>query len=311
MSTRSARRAQIALGVLWLSDGVLQFQPYMFGRTFVTGVLLPNAAGQPGVIRAPITWMAHVIEPRIAVFNAFAATLQVLIGLGLLHRPTVRPALALSLVWSIAIWFGGEGLGMLFAGSANPLSGAPGAALLYVAAASLCWPREPRAGSVDAGRESGLVGERGARIAWSAVWLGSAALWLLPANNGASAVHDMIAGAPSGAQWLSRLLNGAAAATAGQGTTIAIVLAAASATIGLAVLYGWHPPAFLAVQVAVLGLYWVLGQGLGGIFTGRATDVGTSPPMILVALIVMHQSAPSPTRVSSSRSIGTLAGEPG
>ena len=53
-----ARFAQIALGLTWLIDGALQFQPYMFGRTFVTGVLLPNAVGQPSVIGAPITWIA-------------------------------------------------------------------------------------------------------------------------------------------------------------------------------------------------------------------------------------------------------------
>ena len=48
MSERIARRSQIGLGLLWLIDGILQFQPYMFGKAFVTGVLLPSAAGQPG-----------------------------------------------------------------------------------------------------------------------------------------------------------------------------------------------------------------------------------------------------------------------
>ena len=113
----------------------------MFGRTFVTGVLLPNAAGQPGIIGAPIVWIAELIEPHIALFNAFAATLQVLIGLGLLYRRTVKPALVVSFAWAIGIWFAGEGLGMVFAGSASPLTGAPGAALLYILAGLMCWPR--------------------------------------------------------------------------------------------------------------------------------------------------------------------------
>jgi hypothetical protein len=291
MSERFARRGQISLGLLWLIDGILQFQPYMFSKSFVTGVLLPSAAGQPSFVATPVTWAAHLIEPHVAVFNAFAAGLQVLVGIGLLYRPMVKPALAVSFVWALGIWFVGEGIGMLLTGSASPLTGAPGAALLYVALGLLCWPRVSRAQPSGGGRHTGLTSDRGARIAWSALWLGCAVLWLLPANSGAGAVHDAIAGAPSGAHWLSRLLDTAAAATTHQGTTIAIVLAVASTIIGLAVLYGWHPRAFLAMQVFLLGLYWVLGQGLGGVFTGRATDVGTAPPMILMALMLARPSA--------------------
>lgn len=75
------------------------------------------------------------------------------------------------------------------------------------------------------------------------MWLGCAALWLFSANNSPGAIHHAIASAPSGAELLTRILNTAAAATIGHGTTIAISLAAVSATIGLAVLYGWHPQA--------------------------------------------------------------------
>lgn len=131
---RVPRVAQVVLGLIWLIDGILQFQPYMFGKTFITGVILPNAPGQPGVIADPITWIAHLIEPHVALFNGFAATLQVLIGLGLLYRRTVRPALLVSFVWIVGIWVTGEGLGGFFNDTANPLTGAPGAALLYLIA---------------------------------------------------------------------------------------------------------------------------------------------------------------------------------
>jgi hypothetical protein len=72
-AARVARLGQVVLGLLWLIDGLLQFQPYMFGKTFITGVLLPNAVGQPGIIASPITWIANLIEPHVAIFNAFAA----------------------------------------------------------------------------------------------------------------------------------------------------------------------------------------------------------------------------------------------
>jgi hypothetical protein len=74
--------------------------------------------------------------------------------------------------------------------------------------------------------------------------------------------------------------------TAGDGRWVAMLLAAASATIGLGVLYGWRPRACLATQIALAVLYWILGQGLGGVLTGRATDVGTAPLMVVIALMV-------------------------
>ena len=198
--TNTARIGQVALGLLWLTDGSLQFQPYMFGKTFITGVILPATRGQPGIIGAPIAWIANLIDPYVALFNAGAATLQVLIGLGLLYRPTVKLAMLVSVVWASGIWFAGEGLGMLFTGTASPLTGAPGAASLYLLAALICWP--PIGGPVGQARRAAA-----ARWCWSAVWLGSALLWLLPANDGAASIHDAIAIAPTGAGWLSGVLT--------------------------------------------------------------------------------------------------------
>jgi hypothetical protein len=35
------RGLQITLGILWLADGALQLQPFMFGRGLVNQVLMP------------------------------------------------------------------------------------------------------------------------------------------------------------------------------------------------------------------------------------------------------------------------------
>jgi hypothetical protein len=282
---RATRLAQIILGLIWLIDGALQFQPYMFGKGFITGVIDPNAVGQPAIIAEPITWIAKLIEPHVGVFNGFAATLQVAIGLGLLYRRTVKPALLVSFVWALGIWFTGEGLGMIFTGNASPFTGAPGAALLYIVAGLMCWPRrvtEPAGGGV-AVKRFGLFGERGARAVWGALWLGSAALWLLPANDGSDSVHDAIAAVPTGAGWLTSLLDDAARAAAGHGAEIAIAMAAISAMVGIGVLRGRHVKAFLALGIGVSLAYWIVGQGLGGVFTGQATDVNAAPLMILIA----------------------------
>lgn len=280
-STRAkiARIGQVALGLLWLTDGALQFQPYMFGRTFITGVILPAGRGQPGIIAAPIVWIANLVDPHVALFNAGAATLQVLIGLGLLYRPTVRLSLLVSLVWASGIWFAGEGLGMIFTGTASPLTGAPGAALLYLLAGLICWPPT---GAVSQARR-----DAAARWCWSAVWLGSALLWLLPANDGAASIHDAIATAPAGAGWLSSILTWLAYAATGRGTLIAAALATVSLCIALSLPYGWQTRFFLGLAIAVSASYWIVGQGFGGVLTGRATDPGSAPVMTLIASMLL------------------------
>ncbi|MGH2869417.1 MAG: hypothetical protein ACRDNK_17870 [Solirubrobacteraceae bacterium] len=286
--TNIARTGQVALGLLWLADGALQFQPYMFGKTFVTGVILPASHGQPGIIGGPIVWIADLVEPRVALFNAGAATLQALIGLGLLYRPTVKLSLLVSFVWAGGIWFAGEGLGMIFTGTASPLTGAPGAALLYLLAGLICWPPGDAVGQTRR--------DAAARWCWSAVWLGSALLWLLPANDGAASIHDAIATAPAGTSWLSGILTSAAHAASGRGTTIALALATASACIGASLLYRWHPRFFLGLAIAVSASYWFAGQGFGGMLTGQATDPGSAPVMILSAsmLLAREPCASSP-----------------
>jgi hypothetical protein len=300
-----ARVAQIALGLIWLIDGALQCQPYMFGKGFITGVLLPSAAGQPTVIGAPITWMAHLIEPRVALFNAFAAAVQVVIAIGLLNRRTVKPALIASFAWASAVWVGGEGLGMIFTGTASPLTGAPGAALLYIVAGAMCWPRQACSPAAPQTAKLGLLGARTARALWAALWLGSAALWLLPANRSANGVSSAIAAVPSGASWLSHLLDAAASVTAGDGVALAIAAAVVSVAIGLAVLANWRPRAFLVAAIGVSLVFWVFGQGFGGILTGQATDVNAAPLVILIAaMLLAHSSAsarPGPTATAQRR----------
>ena len=142
----SARTVQIGLGILWLLDGLLQLQPKMFGVDFANQVILPTAQGQPGPVSSAITHMAHLIAVQPALANVVFASVQILIGVGLLIRQTVRPALALSFAWALGVWALGEGFGMLFTGMASPLTGAPGGALLYAAIGLLVWPRtEPPA----------------------------------------------------------------------------------------------------------------------------------------------------------------------
>ena len=44
------RTLQVALGVLWVIDGLLKFQPKLFNPGLVSTVIRPMAAGQPTML---------------------------------------------------------------------------------------------------------------------------------------------------------------------------------------------------------------------------------------------------------------------
>ena len=135
-----ARRVlQLGLAAIWLLDGVLQYQSSMFTKAFVQ-MIGGTSAGNPGVVAGPINWNATLVEHHLALVNAIFATIQLLIGLGIAWRPTVRPALAASVVWSLGVWWFGEGLGGVLSGAASPVNGAPGAVIIYALLAVLLWP---------------------------------------------------------------------------------------------------------------------------------------------------------------------------
>jgi hypothetical protein len=272
-----ARRAIVStLGLLWLLDGALQLQPYMFSASFLA-TLTHGAAGQPLWLESSITWGVHAIAHDLSAWNGLFAAIQLAIGLGLLYRPTVKPALALSFAWALVVWWFGEAFGMLFMMMAGPLTGAPGAAVLYALVGLGVWPVR---------RDGGLLGARGLRIAWGVLWLLMAWIWLEAQNSTPGAIAHAIGEAPSGMGWLTSVQHWAASAAQGNGVWMALLLAAVSAAIGVAVAVNWRPRPFLALAIALNALYWVVGQGFGGIFTGQGTDPNAGPLFILFACVL-------------------------
>ncbi len=281
MST--TRAGQLALGVLWIVDGLLKLQPYFF-RHFATGVIAPNASGQPVPVGPLIHWVAGLVAPAPAPFVVLAAGAEILIGTGLLVPRTVKPALAASFAWALNVWLVGEGLGgVLTSSTPAPLMGSVvGTMPLYLLAGLLVWPGRGR---------FGLLGERGARAAWAALWLLAAALWLFPSNSSAGAVSAGLSGAPAGAGFLSGLQGSAASAVGRSGMTVALVMAVVSAEIGLSVLWLRGTRAALIAGMCVAALLWVLGEGFGGLLTGQATDVGNGPLVVLIAFVLLPLGA--------------------
>jgi len=289
-----SRSLQTALALVWLLDGGLQFQSFMYSKGFIS-MLTSMAAGQPVWLSSSLTWAAHTAGRDLTVFNTAFALVQVAIGLGLLYRPTVRLALALSVVWALIVWWSGEAFGMMFMTMASPLTGAPGAVIIYGLLAFVAWPN---------GRPGGLLGVRGTRIAWAIVWVLMAWLWLEAPSSNPNAISSSINAAPSGMSWLSTVQNWAANGSAGHGLPIALFAAALSLVIGLGVALQWHARPLLKAAIALNLAYWVFGQGFGGIFQGGATDPNSGPLFVLFACVLL---ALVPYR-SNADSFGSSAG---
>jgi hypothetical protein len=291
-----ARRAiQTVLGLIWVLDGALQFQSFMYGKGFIQ-FLTNLTGGQPGWVASSVNQGAATMESHQAIFNTGAALIQVAIGFGILYKRTTKPAILVSFAWVLCVWWFGEAFGMMFMATtpmggipmASALTGAPGAVLLYALIGAVVWPND---------RPGGLLGVRGARIAWAALWLVMAWLWLVEAG-GANGIHNAINAAPSGMSWLSSVQDGFASITKGNGVTFALVLSAASAAIAIAVARNWRAKEFLILAAVLNLIYWVVGQGFGGIPAGGATDPNAGLLFIVLAytmytLIKSDQQVPS------------------
>jgi hypothetical protein len=276
------RVLQLTLAGLWLLDALLQLQPFMFSRSFGLLMLGPTALGNPGVIAHPITDVSRSIAQHSVGANTAFVLIQLLLAFGIAYRPTVRWALAGSVVWSLLVWWFGEGLGGLLTGSASPLTGAPGSVLLYGALAVLLWP--PSRGEADAFAAAGRVGPRAARAVWVVIWgvLALTAAAGSVARRPASLLRAMAAGEPG---WLGGLERWSARLVAAHGTLVAVLLCVVLAGIAVAVLLPGPPRRAAVVSAVVLGLIvFVVGTAFGQLFSGSSTDPSTGPLLVLVAL---------------------------
>jgi len=295
------RKLQLVLGVIWLIDAALQYQPYMFGRDFVTQTLEPAAQGTPWIVEHPSMWAAHFMIHHITLYNSFFATIQLVIALAIFYRPTLKFGLGLSVVWSVAVWWLGEGIGGVTAG-ATALMGAPGAVIVYAFLALLLWPsdREPEPGMSVA--ECGPLGRIVPKAGWAVMWISFAYLGLEAVNRSPSALYEMVDGMGSGESgWIKALDRGLAAPLAHHGTEWSIVLAVLFVLVGVAVFVPKATRSGLAVAV-LLGIIIWLAEDFGQIFTGSATDVNSGPLLILFALALwpLGQSPGRETLTASS-----------
>jgi hypothetical protein len=272
------RGLQITLGVLWLIDAGLQFQPYMFSSRFATQVLSPLGEGQASFVSAPVNHVAHVVGAHPVVFNAAFASVQLAIGIGLLLRRAVVASLGASIGWALAVWYLGEGLGGLTGPNAALLTGAPGAALLYAVLAAAAWPRRIR----DQQPAAWLA------FAWAAYWIGGAVLqvWHGP-RSGPDLAATVAEGANGAPGWLARFDFSVARNVGHAGPAVLDGFVVLQVLIGLGALPAGRPRQVAALIGSLICCgFWIVGQGFGQLFSGHATDPGTAPLVVVLALAV-------------------------
>jgi hypothetical protein len=292
--TDARRVLQLVLAAIWLLDGLLQYQSSMYTPMF--GLMIGGTAqGNPGLISDPISWNATLIADHLVLLNTVFATIQLLLGLGIAYRRTVRVALAASIAWSLAVWWFGEGLGGVLNGGASPVNGGPGAVILYALLAVLLWPAD-RPGAPAPFVAARAVGAPVARLLWLVLWGSLAYFALIPANRAPQALHDMIVSMTSGEPgWVNRLESQAASLLAGQGLAASVVLAVALVVIAAGV---FLPPPLargtLILAFVVAAFIWVFGEAFGQILTGGATDPNSAPLLALLTLAYWPRAATGP-----------------
>ncbi len=288
------RTLQIALGVIWIFDGLLKFQPALFKPIFIDNVIRPMAAGQPTLVASAINHMANFLSHEATMWVAVFGLVEIAIGAGMLFRRTVKGALLTSFIWGGGLYLFGEGFGMVLTGHTSPLAGAPGAVCFYVLLGALLWPKEEtdssqvRVGVDSSAAGRGVFGGTGALLVWAGIWLFEAIIWMFPANRTGNAVTDQMSDTAAGEPgWYAHLLHAFGNAFTGAGVWVAVLLAVASIVIGLGPLVSNRTEVFVGLGIVLALGYWVTGQGLGELLTFGGTDPNNGPIIALIGVSIL------------------------
>ncbi len=275
----------VALGALWLGDAVLQLRPQMFTPAFSGQVLYSTALMyQPPWLSGFLFAVARLEAANLATTTLLIAAVQLAVGSALLVPATRRAGLVASAAWATVVWVLGEGMGFLATGTASLWSGAPGAALIYLALSILALR----------GRRHPTQWIRTGLWVWTLYWGIGALLdlaWRYPP--GAVMAYNLQSAAQS-APGVLQSIDYALARLTFQ-FQWPVVVAATSVYLFLAAAI-WRGPLrrpALTLGLLLLAAFWVLGQGLGGVFTGVATDVNSAPLMALLTAVLLAAATPS------------------
>jgi hypothetical protein len=298
------------LATIWILDAVLQLQPVMFtrGSSGFSGMLNGVAAGNPSWFHRVVTWNTSIISHQPILTDATFAGIQFLIAFGIIYKRTCKPALMLSIVWAIGVWWFGESAGEIFQGGGTPYGGGPGGVLFYAVLAVLLWPSE---GSDEPFVAARTVGVKAARVIWAVIWALLALLSVVGSGRSPQELRALVASVDIGQPgWLARIDRSSESLFLHHGTTMAILLAVVCVVVAIGVL---SPPkvAQMTVVLAIVAfaLIWVAVENFGGILAGGATDPNSGLLVIVLAMAYWPLSTSrSPSVVAASNANATVIG---
>lgn len=287
------------LGTFWILDGLLQFQPKMFGPDFVTNVLEPTLSSQPNILHAISSFGIYLWNTNTILTNTAAALLQVVIGIFLFFPASdnkFKIALYVSVLWGSIVWLFGEGAGGLLTGSATFYTGAPGGALLYVLFAVLLLLH-------DRISDSWYPKIAGCILVGAAFLQLQPTFWTADGVQGVTELSTMDIFHPLTIfpMWLSNLIGL-------HPFSANIALTVMPLVLGLLLLY---KPNRITAGITLIFLFfvWWISQDFGQLttlFTGTSTDPNIAPliALLLVPILVpMLSYKDEKTKISSSPNV--------
>jgi len=272
-----------AFGVIWLVDGILQFQVSM-PLGLANNVVAPLTANTPSWLHSLMNhgvflWNTHPINLAVGV-----AWLQVGIGLVLLvsNGMTGRVAGLVSALWAALVWLIGNGAGGIFVTGASFLFGWPGATVFYAIAGVWLFLRPEvfdRWFSLATLRIVAVI------VGMGAIWqmLPSTEFWHGGNTNALTAMTSYMTkiAQPHWLAWLSRSV-GRIAGSMGGGFNLIIVfwLVACAVGLWLAPKKEWRWP----VVTLVIGclFFWLTSEDTS-LFGGLSTDFNSLLPLAALA----------------------------
>ena len=305
----SRKTLQRILGALWLIDGLLQFQPQMFTMNMVNGIMKPMLNGQPGLFEPSLQFIVTQTTLHLTAVNLLIGIVQVCLGLSFLLLPDrwVKELVIASIVWALIVWYGGEGMNMLFTGTASILTGAPGAVLLYPLLGFAVWPRKKSATAsggppLKAGDDGQLP--RGLlRYILAGFWFFAALLQLQPnwwqPGQISQGIGAMVGQGGLNTVLVDPVLRQVSTLTANIEVplNIALIVVFLALGIGLAVVKQEQLRPFLIASIVVSVVFWYCSEAFGMILSGMATDFNSGLLVVVIALAVwpkarvLHTSA--------------------
>jgi cytochrome oxidase Cu insertion factor (SCO1/SenC/PrrC family) len=270
-------------GLIWLIDGILQFQISM-PLGLANNVVSPLTANTPSWLHSLMAhgiyiWNSHPIN--LAVGTAW---LQVGIGLVLLvsNGITGRIAGLVSAFWASFVWLIGNGAGGIFVRGASFLFGWPGATFFYAMAGVWIFLR-PETFSRRFSRFTLRIIALIAALAALLQLLPSTEFWHGGNSNALTAMTSFMTkiAQPHWLAWMSHGV-GTIAGTLGGGFNVVIVLWLGTCAIGLwfADQRSWNWPVWTFVVGCLF--FWLTAQDTS-LFGGLSTDFNSLLPLAVLA----------------------------